>query len=194
VPGGADRLSLLARVTTVLRERHIPFALVGAAALAVHGVSRSTRDLDLLAVARQCLDPTTWSALEAEGLTVTVRAGDATDPLGGVVRFAGAGSSPVDLVVGRSPWQVGVIERAASAAIEGVTVPVARPADLVLLKLYAGGAQDAWDIDQLLAAGPSDIAGQVEARLAELPDDARRLWDRIRDGREGARGAPGPRA
>jgi hypothetical protein len=32
----------------LLRQRRIPFALVGAAAMAVRGVSRSTRDVNLL--------------------------------------------------------------------------------------------------------------------------------------------------
>jgi hypothetical protein len=34
----------------VLQRRGIPFAVIGAAALAVHGVSRATRDLDLSAI------------------------------------------------------------------------------------------------------------------------------------------------
>jgi len=39
---------LLAQVTRALRRERIDFALIGAAALAAHGVSRSTVDIDLL--------------------------------------------------------------------------------------------------------------------------------------------------
>jgi hypothetical protein len=52
----------------------------------------------------------------------------------------------------------------------------------VLLKLYAGGAQDAWDIAQLLDASPA-IEAQVEASLVELPAECARLWRQIVVGR-----------
>jgi hypothetical protein len=41
-------VTLLAHVTNVLRRERIDFALIGAATLAAHGVSRSTVDIDLL--------------------------------------------------------------------------------------------------------------------------------------------------
>lgn len=70
--------------------------------------------------------------------------------------------------------------RALPAEVDGVPVPVDRPADLVLLKLYAGGPQDAWDIDQLLASADArDVAREVESRIGELPEDARALWRRV---------------
>lgn len=44
------------------------------------------------------------------------------------------------------------------------------PADLILLKLYAGGSQDAWDIEQLLT-GPerAAVTAEIEATLGALP-------------------------
>jgi hypothetical protein len=75
LPAGGDRLSLLARVAALLRERGIAFAVIGAAAMAVHGVSRATRDLDLLVMSGECLDPAVWAALEREGAAVSGRDG-----------------------------------------------------------------------------------------------------------------------
>jgi hypothetical protein len=46
----SDRLSLLARVVAVLEGREIPFALIGASALTIHGVNRLTLDMDLIVV------------------------------------------------------------------------------------------------------------------------------------------------
>jgi hypothetical protein len=59
--------------------------------------------------------------------------------------------------------------------------------DLDLFKLYAGGSQDCWDIEQLLAASdrPSLIQ-EVESRLEALPGQARRLWRRLSRGRRPA--------
>jgi len=87
----ADRLSLLGRVAAQLRERRISFAVIGAAAMAVRGVSRSTRDVDLLVVDPECLSPVTWEALRREGIVVSIRRGDAEDPLAGAVRLTGPG-------------------------------------------------------------------------------------------------------
>jgi len=148
--------------------------------MAAHGVSRSTLDIDLLVTDASCLDGAVWEALAREGVPLTVRRGDAEDPLAGVVRLGGAPEASVDLVVGRFPWQAHVVERAVESSLEGVRVPVARAADLILLKLYAGGPQDAWDVEQLLA-GPAraTLVAEVEAALGALPEDARRLWARI---------------
>ena len=55
-----------------------------------------------------------------------------------------------------------------------------RPADLVLLKLYASGPQDAWDIQQLLSSpGREALTAEVETRLMELPAQATAFWRRI---------------
>jgi hypothetical protein len=180
VPAGADRLSLLGQVTTLLRERGVAFALVGAGAMAVHGVSRATRDLDLLVTSTACLDPAIWAPLEHGGARVRIRRGDADDPLAGALRITAAGESPVDLVVGRSGWQADAIARATVRTIEGLAVPVVTASDLILLKLYAGGPQDAWDVEQLLdSEDRAALVASVGAALALLPGDSRRLWARI---------------
>jgi predicted nucleotidyltransferase len=163
----------------VLREREIPFAMIGAAAMAVHGVARATRDLDLLTRDARSLLPATWAALERQRITVDIRIGDADDPLAGVVRFA-EGIAAVDVVIGRAGWQAAIVERAVSRVIEGVNVPVAGAADLITLKLYAGSSQDLWDVQQLLDVGDrATLIAQVEPMLASLPEDARRLWARV---------------
>jgi len=134
-----------------------------------HGVARATADLDL-----------------QRGREV--RHGDEENPLGGVVRVASPGERNVDLIVGRHTWQRGILERAAPLRIGSTSVHVVSASDLVLLndlvllKLYAGGPQDVWDIDQLLALDAS-IGDEVEARLAALPEDCAAMWRRIRGGR-----------
>jgi hypothetical protein len=113
VHAGADRLSLFAQVVALLRERGVPFAVVGAAALAAHGVSRATRDVDVLVVDPACLSEATWAPLQSRGVILTVRRGSAEDPLAGVIRLTAADESPIDLVVGKEPWQ------AAAEALRG---------------------------------------------------------------------------
>ena len=174
-------MSLLKDVVALLRSRSTPFALIGAAAMAVHGVSRSTRDIDLLVAAASCLSEAYWEGLRTTGIEVNIQRGDADDPLAGVVRVRAGDESPVDLVVGRGAWEAEILRRTTEVEVEGVPVPVASRPDLILLKLYAGGPQDAWDIEQLLALeGRSTLIDEVEARLHDLPAECRGLWQRIR--------------
>ena len=148
--------------------------------MAVHGVTRSTLDLDLLTPDSRPLARATWTSLEQDGATVDIRIGDADDPLAGVVRFTADDGAVVDLIVGRGPWQTAIVDRARPHTIDGVVVPVVTAADLIALKLYAGGSQDAWDIDQLLLAGDrARLVASVGALLPSLPEDACRLWSRI---------------
>jgi hypothetical protein len=155
----------------------VRFALIGAAAMAAHGVSRSTLDQDLLVMDPRVLDAAFWKSTEA---AVDARRGDGADPLAGVVRLNAPGERPVDIVVGRGAWMSKILSRAPVLAVPGGAMPVADPADLILLKLYAGGSQDLWDVQQLLAASPDPVAlrSTVNDRLADGPPASRAQWER----------------
>lgn len=172
-------MTLLTQLAAALQTMGVAHALIGAGALNIHGVNRATLDLDLLAVDAACLRPDFWTDLESQGISIEVRKGDLTDPLAGVVRFRSPGEGPVDLVVGKFIWQRKILDRAVSTALEDARLPVARAADLILLKLYAGGPQDGWDIQQLLAGEDrNELITEVEQHLAELPPHAVKLWRR----------------
>ncbi|HTF34813.1 MAG TPA: hypothetical protein VK714_14090 [Myxococcota bacterium] len=66
---------------------------------------------------------------------------------------------------------------------DGLDLASGSDPDLILLKLYAGGPQDAWDIDQLLDVDPS-VVTDVEATLGSLPEECTLLWRRIRAQRD----------
>src|SRR2546426_404447 len=83
------------------------------------------------------------------------------------------GGGPPDVVIGRSGWMSGMLERAAESEVDGIHVPVARRADLILLTLYAGGHQDAWDIEQLLAGAETDA---VIAEVARCTSRTPSCW------------------
>jgi hypothetical protein len=157
-----------------LAEADVAHALIGAAALAAAGISRSTVDLDLLVTDRRVLSSPFWQPLAAAGAAVDVRRGDDEDPLAGVVRIELGDDRPVDVVVGRAAWQARAIARARTGL---APVPVVEPRDLVLLKLYAGGPQDLWDVRQLLALPAGERwAAEVESDLTGLPEELLRRW------------------
>ena len=167
------------RTAAVLNAAEVRFALIGAAAMAARGVSRSTVDQDLLVTDVRVLQADFWAGV---GAVVDARPGDASDPLAGVVRLTEDGQRPVDVVIGRGTWMAEILARTPTLAVPGGVLPVADPGDLILLKLYAGGSQDLWDIEQLLAAAePSGaLADVVAARLAAAPPALRDLWERRR--------------
>jgi predicted nucleotidyltransferase len=171
-------VTLLERVAAILSQREIRHALIGAAALAVYGVSRSTLDQDLLVHDPRVFDADLWLPLAAE-TSVDIRRGDSDDPLLGVVRITREANQVVDVVVGRPRWQQDIVARA--TRVGDLPLLVVQPADLILLKLYAGGSQDKWDIEQLLAIDLSDdIRVAVDERVALLPPRSRDLWASLR--------------
>jgi hypothetical protein len=171
-------VNLLDRVVERLSSTGIAHALIGAAALAAHGISRSTLDRDLLVTDIRVLDDGFWDALGSPA-AVDVRRGDADDPLAGIVRVTSAEERDVDVVVGREAWQREVVARA--QRIGAGPLAVVQRADLVLLKLYAGGLQDRWDIEQLLALDRREaLVADVDERIEALPRESRELWFQLR--------------
>jgi hypothetical protein len=170
-------MSLLARVCDVLDAAQVPHALIGAAALAARGVARSTYDIDVLTVDARVLTSGLWDGLRVEDIAVDILRGDVDDPLGGVVRVTADGERPVDVILGKGQWQARAIERAERSAH---APPIVAARDLVLLKLYAGGTQDLWDVRALLELPEREaLIGQVDEDLADLPADMRERWAEI---------------
>ena len=59
---------------------------------------------------------------------------------------------------------------------------MARPSGLVLLKLYAGGPKDAWDVRSLLESHEraEAIRMEVDGMVSRLPPECSNLWGSLR--------------
>jgi len=169
-------VSLLARVVAILEEHGVEFALIGGIALAHRGHSRFTIDTDLFTTESRVLRADLWASLS--DVKVDLRQGDSDDPLRGIVRIGE--SDQIDVVVGKWNWEHRVIQRSEPMDVEGVTVPVPTRADLILLKLAAGGPKDIIDATELLRLGPRDeIIAHVGENIRSLPQDAQRTWQAL---------------
>lgn len=164
-------------VRRVLDAVRAPYALIGRA-MAARGYPRFTVDVDLLTTHHGVLDAEIWAALERQGAAVERRRGDDEDPLAGVVHILLADGTDIDIVVGRWAWEAEVIARAEILPIvEGMTIPVPRTSDLILLKLAAGGLMDVRDAAALLEIGDREsIIREVESRIDDVRPDIRSLW------------------
>lgn len=167
-------------VIRYLTDRGISFCLIGARAMAFHGVVRSTLDTDFLTTDRNVLSATFWSDLADAG--VDVRKGDFDDPLAGVVRIT-VPNDQVDVVVAKYKWQKAVVERATEMEFGGSATPVARKADLILLKLWSAGGLDIRDVHDL--ARDPEVLPEVDRLVSDLADDVQQLWQRVRSERDG---------
>lgn len=174
-------MTILRAVLDHLERKGVPHALIGGAALAMRGISRSTLDDDLLAVDPRLLSLNFWSdAGDPRLASVEIARGDPDDPLLGVARFR-VEREVVDVVLVRGAWVAGVLDRRDTFHAEGGPLPVVEAADLILLKLVAGGPQDLLDVRLLLSNDPT-LAEVVGARIAALPSDAREAWRRLGQG------------
>jgi len=143
-------------------------------------------DADLLVVDAAPADESFWDELRRAGASCDVRRGESDDPFQAVVRVSASDGHPVDVLIGRYAWQRDVISRAAATSFSGMCVPVVRAADLVLLKLFAGGPQDLLDAKRLLAAPARDaLIEEVDSRIDALPAVCRGQWQRLRPSNSG---------
>jgi hypothetical protein len=179
--------AVLRAIARTLDGEGIAYRVIGAAALAAHGVFRSTQDLDLLVTEPRALDPSIWSRLALPGYEIDVRAGTDDDPLAGVVRIDEdvdeerdweTALVSVDIVVIAKPWCRDMVARGGPrVAVGDLTLESVSLVDLVLLKLYAGGHRDRSDLVELLAQYPArEWRAEVSQRVRSLPSPCRQLW------------------
>lgn len=162
------------QVIAHLEGRGVRSALIGGAALGVHGIARATLDVDLLVADSVVLQAGFWRRLASLGAP-EIRRGDSDDPLGGIVRF-GTRAAAVDVLLGKGAWIRHILERRIEVRVRRQRLPVVDRADLVLLKLFAGGPQDLLDINLLLTAHAGELRATVVARLREAPRAVGTRW------------------
>jgi hypothetical protein len=173
---------VIQRVKEILDRLGVQYAVIGAMAMAARGFPRFTLDFGFLTTDKGVLDPDAWRDLVRQGIVVDVRKGDFDDPLAGVVRVGDP--AEVDVVVGKWKWEQRVIESAEPLQVAGITLPVAKASDLILMKLNSGGYKGRLDIIGLLEVGPREkLIADVEAKLGDFPPtlekEARAMWAEI---------------
>lgn len=164
------------QVRNILDSNGIPYAVIGAVAIAARGAPRSTLDFDFLTTDERVLEAGLWNGLAAG---IDISQGEEDDPLRGAVRIS-TPDEQIDVMVGRWRWEKKVIERADLTSIDGSSFRIATAGDLILLKLTAGGPIDQQDIIRLLAANDrQQLIHEVDQNVGELFGDAQKLWRKI---------------
>jgi len=160
------RLKKLLEEASVELQLPISFALIGGLAVSTWGAVRATQDVDLLAnsVPSPIRD---WRVrenlkkyLETKLCAVEWRIGDPDDPIPLLLKIElpeTLGSVGADILWAHKRWQLEVLKRTIGVEVEGDSLPVVHPEDLILMKLEAGGPQDFLDVQQLLSVAPPQL-------------------------------------
>lgn len=149
-PDSPDFARLLGDITRELREREIPFMLIGGQAVLLHGRPRLTDDIDIALG----VDPAALGAMLAACAALDLAPLPA-DPEEFVRETFvlpaahGATRQRVDFIFSSTPYERQAIERAVSVEAGGTAVPFASAEDLLIHKLFAGRARDFEDAESI---------------------------------------------
>jgi predicted nucleotidyltransferase len=176
-----ETLRVALHIMDLLERSGVRSALVGAVALAAHGYSRATEDVDI-GVAIADLNQLKRIAEEmraATRLELSLALPDADDPLGGVATLTGPAVSQIQLVnfinpIGRGehPGRAGVTTaRPLSNTFNANIVDLPH---LVAMKLAAGGLKSLGDVVELLFFNPDADLVAIEKLCAGYHLD--RAW------------------
>jgi hypothetical protein len=184
-PALAPLLSAIRAVVDWLAAAAIPGAVIGGIGASIHGRPRVTKDVDVVILA----DLSDCAALIASAAKYQLVPRE-VDP----VEFAQVtrvlllrhelSGIDIDLSFGELPFERELVQRSQQVTVDGVTFPVARAEDLVIMKTLALRPRDVADIEAILEANPAvDLARirQVVDEFSHLLEegDLRSELDRI---------------
>lgn len=145
--------SFLGDLSRALAAQHVRWYLFGAQAALLYGASRLTADVDVtLHLPSSLTTAALVDGLGAQGFQVRI-ANPAFIAQTRVVPVVHTPSGlPADLVIAGPGFEEEFLRRAVPHEIEGVSVPVAAPEDIVAMKLLAARPKDFDDVVSILMA------------------------------------------
>jgi hypothetical protein len=152
VDGPSQPARLLLDVIDRLVQIGVPYAVVGAFAVACYGIPRYTGDADGIAWLKDS-DVTAEQLknhLAAPGYVVTIRRGDLEDPITLSIRVDDEFENRLDLLLDVRGMDPDAVSRCVTTQMMDSTVRVIAAEDLVGMKLFAGGPQDVMDVRGIL--------------------------------------------
>lgn len=163
------------KALAAMKRARIPYCVVGATALAVRGLPRMTRDLDLLVLiddAGKAIE-----ALEAAKLRAETPLGPPDDPEAMIVFVDPDTRVEVDLRVAAGDPEATVCDEAPRARVFGTEAPVATLEHLLLLYLYSNQPKHLGDFAAIVQSNRADL-GATERKLSEMHPEMLPDWKR----------------
>ncbi len=163
------------RALKAMAKARLPYCVIGATALAVRGLPRMTRDLDLAVPLEEQLRAA--AVLRAAGFRATTPVGSADDPEPMVVFVDPTTDVEVDLMGAAGDPERTVIREARPAMVFGARAPVASLEHLLLLYLYSNQPRHLGDFASIVQSGKADLP-KAERMLHEMHREMVPAWRR----------------
>jgi hypothetical protein len=157
--GPGQSALLLLDAVDILKLENVGYLIIGAFALSVHGVVRASLDADAVLQISVPRIKKLRSLFEDAGFQVSLRQGDADDPIPVMLVLADTHGNQVDLLGGLRGLDPKAFARGLDVPFQGNTIRVAGVEDFVAMKCFAGGPQDLLDAKQAYetAEAPVDL-------------------------------------
>ena len=172
MPRRPASVELLASLAKVLRARKIRWYVFGAQAAIVYGSPRMTMDVDVtVAVPAEGVRPLVEALLGAGFMSRTDDL-EAFFARSRVVPLVHERTRmPLDLVVARDSLEMAFLDRAKLVDVGRLEVPMIKPEDLVIAKLFANRPRDLEDVRAVLGTlGSSMDLRYVRTILGQLDE------------------------
>ena len=161
------------RAVKAMEASGIGYCVIGAAALAVRGLPRMTRDLDLVVL---CDDAQpAIAALQKARLVAGTPTGDADAPESMIVFFDPLTNVDVDLLLAAGNPEALAIADAPHAMLFGASAKVATLEHLLLLYLYSNQPKHLGDFAAIVQSGRANLA-KSEKMLFEMHPEMLPDW------------------
>lgn len=161
------------RALASLAEARVPHVVIDATALAVRGLPRMTRALDVAVMIDD--GAAAIDALRDAGLRATMPTGTAEDPEPMIVFVDPRTHVEVDLLIAAGDPEATAIDQASPVAVFGARAPVATLENLLLLYLYSNQPKHLGDFAAIVQSGRADLA-RAERTLALMHEEMLGEW------------------
>ena len=175
------------RALGALNKAKLPYVVVGASALAVRGLPRMTRDIDVVVLADDAID-----ALEKAGFSSVAPVHRDEEPEAMYV-LMDRHENELDLLVSHAEPESTIVNEAKPAAIFGVRAPVASLEHLLLMYLYSNQPKHLGDFARIVTDTKVELR-EVERYLADVhPEMLPVLRERVKQARHPPPPPPRPK-
>lgn len=148
----SDDADVFRALTEAFAELGVRWYLFGAQAAILYGAARFTEDVDVTVDAQSVPTRTLVAALVKRGFAPRISDDDFIERARVLPLLHATSEIPVDVVLAGPGIEELFFEGATFRDVDGLAIPVARPEDLVVMKVLAGRPKDLEDVVAILAA------------------------------------------
>ena len=176
---------LLLDVVEILQRENIDYVVIGALALAAHGVVRASTDVDGLLYITAGRMARLRTRLERAGFAADLHHGDEEDPIPAVLVLGDGHGNRVDLLGGLRGMDPALFSRALAVPFMGLRLRIVGREDFIAMKCFAGGPQDLLDAQSAYRSAPGpvdlDLLRAITRRFGrEAADHLERVLTEVR--------------